>query len=209
MKQIFPDLWQTDVEHPFWGVSTHAYLLVQETGNILFYNTSIKKEYAEIKELGGISSQYVSHMDEAGPSLAEIKREFGSKLCFHKSEVLEIGKYAPADYLFDKTETIGNVEIIHTPGHTRGSVCFLVHSTSGKKYLFTGDTFYLNHGKWDIRVNGYGGGSKTDLMQSLKLLREIDADVIIFSASQGNNPYKEVTTEEWRLAVDNVLHTLA
>ncbi|WP_139348424.1 hypothetical protein [Dickeya dadantii] len=43
MKQIYPDLWQTRVEHPFSGVNSHAYLLVQDTGNILFYNSGSRE----------------------------------------------------------------------------------------------------------------------------------------------------------------------
>ncbi|MCI0563546.1 MAG: MBL fold metallo-hydrolase, partial [Nitrososphaera sp.] len=35
---------------------------------------------------------------------------------------------------------------IHTPGHTEGSMCFVLNgdSTIGKKYLFTGDTIFVN-----------------------------------------------------------------
>ena len=55
MKQIFPDLWQTRAEHPFAGVTSHAYLLVRDTGNILFYSSGLKDEYQHIRELGGIT----------------------------------------------------------------------------------------------------------------------------------------------------------
>jgi hypothetical protein len=48
MKQIFPDLWQTRAEHPFAGVTSHAYLLVRDTGNILFYSSGLKDEYQHI-----------------------------------------------------------------------------------------------------------------------------------------------------------------
>ena len=40
MHAILPDLWETEVEHPAPGLTTHAYLLVRPQGNILFYNTS-------------------------------------------------------------------------------------------------------------------------------------------------------------------------
>lgn len=30
MKQIQPDLWETEVESPFPGLTTHAYLLTRE-----------------------------------------------------------------------------------------------------------------------------------------------------------------------------------
>ena len=133
MKQIFPDLWQTHAEHPFAGVTSHAYLLVRDTGNVLFYSSGLKHEYRQLRELGGIAYQYLSHRDEAGPALAEIKELFGSKLCCHRLEEPSIGKVTSVDCLFDKRESLlADIEVIPTPGHTDGSVCFLVRSVHGK-----------------------------------------------------------------------------
>lgn len=149
MRQIYPDLWQTEAEHPFLGVTSHAYLLIQDAGNILFYSSGKSGDYARIEALGGISFQYLSHRDEAGPALSTIKSRFGSKLSCHRLEEPAIRRYAAVDDLFDARETrFGNVEIIPTPGHTNGSVCFFVRSPHGKNYLFTGDTIYMDHGKW-------------------------------------------------------------
>src|SRR5213594_4824179 len=36
-----------------------------------------------------------------------------------------------------------SLTVIHTPGHTEGSLCFLL-STGRKRYLFTGDTLFVN-----------------------------------------------------------------
>lgn len=210
MQQIYPDLWQTRVEHPFSGVSTHAYLLVQDTGNILFYNTGLQQEYPQIKALGGLAYQFLSHRDEVGSSLAEIKEVFGSKLCCHKLEESSVKSIATVDYLFYKRETLlGNIEVIPTPGHTDGSVCFLVHAADGRKYLFTGDTIYVSNGIWESRVNGYAGGSKSDIKNSLLLLKALEPTIVISSASIGNVPFKEVSLEEWRSAVDTVLQNLS
>ena len=73
MQQLFPDLWQTQTEHPFRGVTSHAYLLTRPEGNILFYGTGVLEELELIKDLGGIVRQYLTHRDEAGPALASIK----------------------------------------------------------------------------------------------------------------------------------------
>jgi glyoxylase-like metal-dependent hydrolase (beta-lactamase superfamily II) len=205
MKQIYPDLWQTGVEHPFRGVSTHAYLLVQDTGNILFYSSGLHDEYRHMQALGGIAYQYLSHRDEVGAALAEIKKIFGSKLCCHRLEEPYVKRVTSVDCLFDKRETLmGNIEVIPTPGHTDGSVCFLVNSVHGKEYLFTGDTIYMNNGKWETRAS-----SKSDLKKSLLLLQDIAPAVVISSASIGNTPFKEVSAEEWRLDIDNVLRDLS
>ena len=52
-----------------------------------------------------------------------------------------------------------NIEVIHTPGHTPGSVCFLVN-----KNLFTGDTLFVGAaGRTDLI-----GGSLNTLIKSIK-----------------------------------------
>jgi glyoxylase-like metal-dependent hydrolase (beta-lactamase superfamily II) len=209
MKQIFPDLWQTRAEHPFTGVTSHAYLLVRDTGNILLYSSGLRDEYQHIKELGGIAHQYLSHRDEAGPALAEIKEKFGSKLWCHRLEEPSISKFAPVDNQFNKREVVNGIEVLPTPGHTDGSVCFLVRSAHGKTYLFTGDTIYQENGAWETRVNGYAGGSKSDLKSSLMLLRDLGPAVVFSSASVGAVPFKEVSSQEWQSDLDKVIRTLS
>jgi len=210
MKQIYPDLWQTSAEHPFPNVTSHAYLLVRDNDNILFYSSGVQEEYQHIQALGGIAYQCLSHRDEVGAALAEIKELFGSKLCCHRLEEPAVRKVTPVDCLFDKRESrLGNIEVIPTPGHTDGSVCFLVRSDDGKTYLFTGDTIYMNNGAWETRINGYAGGLKSDLKNSLMLLRDLGPAVVISSASIGAVPFKEVSAKEWRSDIDNVLRTLS
>src|SRR5581483_274302 len=209
MKQILPDLWQARAEHPLAGVTSHAYLLVRDTGNILLYSCGLRDEYQHIKELGGIAHQYLSHRDEAGPALAVIKEQFGSKLWCHRLEEPSISKFAPVDNLFDKREVVNGIEVIPTPGHTDGSVCFRVRSAHGKTYLFTGDTIYQENGAWETRVNGYAGGSKSDLKNSLMLLRDLGPAVVFSSASVGSIPFKEMTAGGWQSDVDDVVRTLS
>lgn len=63
-------------------------------------------------------------------------------------------------------------EIIHTPGHTKGSIC-LYDKTS--KALFSGDTVFPSgsFGRYDL----FGGDGK-QLIESLKLLTELDVDIM-------------------------------
>ena len=53
MEQIYPDLWQTRAEHPFPSVTSHAYLLVRDNGNILFYSSGLREEYQHIFNVQG------------------------------------------------------------------------------------------------------------------------------------------------------------
>lgn len=210
MKQIYPDLWQTNPEHPFPQLTTHAYLLVRSAGNVLFYSSGHSDEYQHIQELAGITHQYLSHRDEAGPALVRIKQLFGSKLCCHRLEERAVSEACPVDLTFQTREIhLGDIEVIPTPGHTDGSTCFLFKSPHGKTYLFTGDTIFPSNNSWETFVMPKEGGSKSDMIDSLKLLRSLEPDVVISSASVGRVPFKEMSPGEWQEVVDQTRRSLA
>ena len=63
--------------------------------------------------------------------------------------------------------------IIHTPGHTPGSVCLMVES---ERMLITGDTLFQGtYGRYDLP-----GGDPKALFASLRLLAKLDADYRVF-----------------------------
>ena len=116
------------------------------------------------------------HMDHIGAN-AKIKGITGAKILIHEDDRNLLGspvknlaifwgkmtKSPPADRLLKDGEIIslGNlqIKIIHTPGHTRGSICLLVDNG-----LFTGDTLLRNSiGRADLP-----GASSRMLIQSIK-----------------------------------------
>lgn len=63
------------------------------------------------------------------------------------------------------------VKVIHTPGHTSGSVCFLCENK-----LFTGDTLFVGTiGRTDLP-----SGNLAEMMQSLKKLKKLDNKTEIY-----------------------------
>lgn len=70
-------------------------------------------------------------------------------------------------------KSLKNWKILHTPGHTMGSVCLYNES---EKLLLSGDTvFYGSYGRTDL------GGSEVLMMQSLKKLKQdVDGETLVY-----------------------------
>lgn len=70
-----------------------------------------------------------------------------------------------------------NVKIFHTPGHTPGSVCYLVTSPEDPVgHLFTGDTLFQgNCGRSDLP-----GGNPKILFESLKRLKSLEPQTRVY-----------------------------
>jgi hydroxyacylglutathione hydrolase len=80
-----------------------------------------------------------------------------------------------------------NFEVIHTPGHTRGSVCFYFKND---KVLFSGDTLF-NAG---IGRTDFPGGSYNDIISSVeKKIFTLPPDTVVYS---GHGPKTSVKKEK-------------
>jgi hydroxyacylglutathione hydrolase len=207
MEQVLSDLWQTRTDSPFPGLTTHAFLWTGR--NALFYSTATDADFPELETLGGISDQYLSHRDEAGPMLTKIADQFDSTLHAPVAELLEIGQHAHVDVpLGSRHVDVNGIEVIPTPGHSPGSTCYMVDGAEGT-YLFTGDTMVFgDSGAWWA---GYipGIGDADALATSLRLLRTLDPDVVISSAFQGDSAVHRIEQGRWQDHVDEALEGLS
>jgi len=142
-----------------------------------------------------------AHADHIG-ALIELQEYTGAKACIHQfdSEALQdssinlsnmMGKnkveVKPDIILQDGDElTVGNglLEIIHTPGHTKGSICIKC-----KEIIFTGDTLFAGSiGRTDL-----AGGSYDDIIKSLQKIIKYSDDTLICS---GHGPLSQIKTEK-------------
>ena len=132
-----------------------------------------------------LTHAHFDHMLYARPWLKE-----GVRLYVHEKDAAALGNpelnlsgivgaqltLPQADILLkdgDKVEEAGICfDVLHTPGHTPGSVCYL-----HEKSLFCGDTlFYQGYGRVDL-----AGGSETAMMASLARLMKLPDDTVCYS----------------------------
>ncbi|MBP9989005.1 MAG: MBL fold metallo-hydrolase [Ruminococcus sp.] len=86
-------------------------------------------------------------------------------------------KYVVPDIIVNEGDKIemGSLEftVMHTPGHTKGSVCYLLEQ---ENCIFTGDTlFCLTTGRTDLK-----GGNDDDMEKSIRRIYDMDKDYAIF-----------------------------
>lgn len=132
-----------------------------------------------------LTHAHFDHMLYARPWLKE-----GVRLYVHEKDAAALGNpelnlsgivgaqltLPQADVLLkdgDKVEEAGICfDVLHTPGHTPGSVCYL-----HEKSLFCGDTlFYQGYGRVDL-----AGGSETAMMASFARLMKLPDDTVCYS----------------------------
>lgn len=133
------------------------------------------------------------------------REKYGAKSYIHKDDVdlvkhindfmKLVGRYDNyeipiIDEAFDDSSNFSidghEIKVIHTPGHTKGSVCYLI----GNK-LFSGDTlFYESYGRTD-----FPSGSEKEMMESLKSLFKLDENIEVYT---GHGPKTTIAHEKQR-----------
>lgn len=74
-------------------------------------------------------------------------------------------------------------EVIHTPGHTKGGVCYLLND----RYLFSGDTiFYHSYGRTDFYSGDY-----EEMKTSVKKILSREGDLLIYPGHGESTTLKE------------------
>lgn len=147
------------------------------------------------------------HFDHIGAA-AQLKRETGAAVCIHRRDASMLQsdqdslavmagvtiEPVKSDFIFEGGEVIVaadiEVEVLHTPGHSGGSVCYLAEDT-----MFSGDTlFYMYCGRTD-----FPGSDAAEYAHSLRdVLGSLKKDYTVYTghgikttlfAEFQNNPF--------------------
>ena len=142
------------------------------------------------------------HYDHVG-AVQALVQEFGMDVYLHKGDTtmtgdLAKGLYWNKIYAEGDTVAVGGMEfsVLHTPGHTPGSVCLKLGQT-----IFAGDTLFAGScGRTD-----FPGGSWEQMMGSLRRLSQMEETCTVLPGHGGEttlsqerayNPYMKEATKQ-------------
>ena len=178
-------------------VGTNTYL-AEKDGEYLIvdpaYDSPQLDELIKGKEIKYILLTH-GHFDHIG-GLEKLQKATSAKTVIHEldAEMLEDGKKSRyADFFFGIQTPLyadiklkggemlpfgkGSIKVMHTPGHTHGSVVYIFEED---KAIFTGDTlFRLSVGRTDLCDGDMRENSRRE-MESVKKISEIPGDYIIY-----------------------------
>ncbi len=114
----------------------HSYFVVRQGRNFLIDSPRYLRQLVEFfARNGGLTDVLLTHRDDVADA-DRYAKHFSSRVWIHEHDA------SAAPYATDLLRGTASIELhsgmlaIPTPGHTRGSVCFLLDS----EYLFTGDS---------------------------------------------------------------------
>lgn len=180
---------------PVGMLEANCYILSdQEAGEGIIVDPGDEAEkIAAAVEDQGLKIKYIinthGHYDHIGADL-ELRERFGAELLVHEADghmledpLANLSFIKPsikntevkADRLLKEGEVISSggirLEVIHTPGHTKGSICLL-----GDGYILTGDTLFEGSiGRTDLP-----GGSYESIINSISKLKKLPEDLKVY-----------------------------
>lgn len=197
---------------PCFGWCANCYVISQGSHAFVVDPSISYKAILEQLKLSGLMLDGIilthGHFDHI-LSVDALRRESGCKVFIHQNDA-DIMPYAEKNAFLrmfsnqdcefphaDMTLKDGDIlplgdeklTVIHTPGHTAGSVCFL-----GDGFIVTGDTlFKSSYGRCDLYSS-----NEADMVDSLQRLRGYDQKLVIYPGHGA--------TELLGNALDNVMY---
>ena len=179
---------------PLSEIGTNSYIVETDSKNAVLIDAPDDADFiiSQLRQSNLILKKILlthGHIDHTG-AVCDLAEKTGCEVYIHSADItklydadlslsnylgIPLKPYKDAKALSDGdiiTQDEIKFEVISTPGHTSGSVCYI----SGD-VMFSGDTlFYRSVGRTDM----VDGDSET-LIKSLKRLKEIDYDYTVYS----------------------------
>lgn len=170
--------------YPVGTMGTNCYLVTDEETHERFlvdpgfFDGSLKRLLLDVKpgELKYILLTH-GHFDHI-LGVCDVQKNYGGKIvihekdadCFENEKKSLVGAFAPDATLPEKADILvedgdrlpfadGEILVLHTPGHTEGSVCYLLENA-----VFSGDTLFFD----SVGRTDFFSGSFAEILKSVK-----------------------------------------
>ncbi|CAA6655776.1 unnamed protein product [Spirodela intermedia] len=149
-----------------------SYLIVHPKGNILVDSPRYAKVLARrIEMLGGARFMFLTHKDDVGDHHAWHEK-LGCERILHSADVEASTADVEMQLYGDGPWSLGaDFDLIHTPGHSKGSVCLFYKP---RKALFTGDHLATSEGSDLNMFEKYNGFSVKLQLSNIRKLLDLD-----------------------------------
>lgn len=197
------------------AIQTNCYLVYNTPNNVVVIDPGDEEQkIADYVKQNSLTVKAVllthGHFDHIG-AVAGMKRIFNCPVYISSQDAPRLEKNEPdgtrfgvyiehvvADYYVNDNDqiTIGDLtfKVLHTPGHTQGSVCYQIEDV-----LFTGDTlFWGDTGRTDL-----AGGSDEQMYQSILRLKRLSGDYKVYPG------HDEATTLENERKYNNLMSRIS
>jgi hypothetical protein len=157
MLELLPNLYRFTGQSPR-GETLYTYLVVRPDGNLLLpcQDGGVRDHMDDIKRLGGVATQFVTHNHDVDGNLCETVHErFGARLAYHAAEHDAIAKKTtcPADEFGDDgLQVDADFEAIYFPSCCVGSSVYHWQQ-DGQHRLFTSHVIDHVDGQWRVGLD--------------------------------------------------------
>jgi hydroxyacylglutathione hydrolase len=210
MDELFPGVFKVLPTKPLPSKCI-TFFVQRDDGNLLFPcfsgSATIHGRFDEIAAMGGLSRQLLGDSHFKTPHCDEVAAKFGAPLDCSEPEAPDVMKSVKNVRTFPLERHLlePGVEVIPTPGHRPGGVCYLV-TLDGRRFLFAGDAIWHDGTAWKSFPTKAG---RTKMIDSLRRLAEVEFDVLLANTRVNNRSCSvEVDGESRRALIASILEQL-
>jgi glyoxylase-like metal-dependent hydrolase (beta-lactamase superfamily II) len=183
---------------PTFGHWSNSYLIFSGKEAAIVDPSSAPSHVTDALEEYGCELKYIllthGHYDHT-KYVARVKDATGAKVCVHTLDGEMLGdsdkncyrlfndgeQIAPdADVLLSDGDVLPlggeSIKVLHTPGHTKGSVCYIVGDA-----IFTGDTLF----RGSVGRTDFYGGDERELIRSLRRIAALEGEYTLYPGHEG------------------------
>ena len=181
IQQISDNIWKVNNDSNIYILKLDKEIIAIDAGNSACYE-DVKKEIKEIIDPKKVSKVLLTHLHYDHLSCFDLFEN--AEFYAHKEAIKDFEKNSYSSILSKEVvedfnvklnplpEKISGLEVIHTPGHTLGSVCYYLKE---KKIMFSGDTLFFNDnfGRTDLPTS-----APEKIKDSLKKISKYDIEIL-------------------------------